>query len=118
MPDKSLCFCYLIKKKDYNIVTERIHFLNSYLDKLEKTLEDKVNYKNNSYTLIELAKKYECYFSVKWSECFLCKSYILTLCKKYNFQATYTCSYTLANLFKTSRTLSEKVIHQYQQTYL
>ena len=111
---RAYAFFILSKRKDHNAVIERIHFLNIILEKLREILSMQFNYKNNSYTVVEFIKKYECYFSVEWDECFLCKAYFLTLFRKVSGEATYTCSYTLANFFKISRTASEKMIHQYQ----
>ncbi len=102
------------KKENNNAIIERIHFFKSHLNRLKKILTERINYKNNSLTVVEFAEKYACYFSVRWDECFLCKSYLLTVVKKSNSQGSYTCSYTLANFFKISRTFSEKIIHQYQ----
>jgi hypothetical protein len=112
---RAYAFVILAEKKyEKDVIINRIHFLNAILDKLKKILVTPINYKKSSCTIIELFKKHECYFSVEWQECFLCKSYTLTLFRKSNHQTTYTCSYTLAHFFKISKKSSEKIIRQYQ----
>lgn len=115
MSNKSICFCDFIKKKDdNNAIVERIHFLNSNLTKLKKVLAARISYKNNSCTIDELITKYNSYFSVEWQECFLYKSYILTLFKKSNSQELYISSDEMAHFFSIPKKSSKKMIHKYQ----
>ncbi|MCD6044865.1 MAG: hypothetical protein K0R48_28 [Gammaproteobacteria bacterium] len=107
---------FLLSKSGYsnNTASDRIHSLNTALNKLTEILRAPITHKNRRQTIVELLKKHGCYFSVEWQECFLYYSYFLTLFKKSNAQGLYICNDEIAHFFGISKTLSKKMIYKYQ----
>lgn len=108
--------CIILARKKYSstYILERIEILNTYLYKLNEIIHAKINYKNSSHSIVELIKKYDCYFDVSWEECFLFKSYFLTIFKREHLQETYISSHDVATTFIISKKLAKKIIHRYQ----